>query len=53
MNNYEMKSIETNETPPPNILIPVGEYDGVDLLDCAVLDDSYTVYLTVKNPELI
>ena len=52
---FENATPKTNETPPlPNILIPVGEYDGGDLLpDCTILDNSYIVYLEVENPELI
>lgn len=32
-------------------LVPVGIYNGVDLPDTMILDDSYIVYLIIRNPE--
>jgi len=44
----------TMELPPPQIeLVPIGEYDGGELLPgCYILDDSYIVYMEVDNSEL-
>jgi hypothetical protein len=37
--------------PPEFILVPIGEYNGVDLSDCTV-DENYVVWLEIPNPEL-
>jgi hypothetical protein len=37
------------ESPPKSELIPVGIFDGENLLPgCCILDDSYTVYMEVE-----
>lgn len=39
------------DTPPPdNILIPIGQYNGIDLPD-TFIDKNYTVWLEMPNPE--
>lgn len=38
------------ERPPEFILIPMGEYNGVDLPNTWI-DKHYTVWLIVLNPE--
>jgi hypothetical protein len=37
--------------PPEMILVPVGEYDGVDL-PSTWTDENYIVWVEVDNPEL-
>jgi hypothetical protein len=39
------------EAPPEFILIPIGEYNGVDLPDC-IIDENYIIWLKIPNPEL-
>jgi hypothetical protein len=40
------------DTKPPRFeLVPIGIYDGVDMPNTMILDDSYIVYLIVPNPE--
>lgn len=40
-------------SPPKIELVPIGEYDGGELLPgCYILDDSYTVYMEVDSLEL-
>ena len=48
--NPRMETIDT--APEPFILVPIGEYDGEDLLPgTTILDDSYIVYFEIENPE--
>jgi hypothetical protein len=58
MDDYDFRKIDRemqeriDENPPPEfILIPVGEYNGVDLPD-VVIDENYIVWLEIPNPEL-
>jgi hypothetical protein len=43
--------ITDEEAPPEFILIPIGEYNGVDLPDC-IIDENYIIWLKIPNPEL-
>jgi hypothetical protein len=47
--NPQMEPIDIR--PPEFELVPVGIYNGVDLPSTMILDDSYTVYLIIRNPE--
>lgn len=38
------------EQPPEYILIPIGEYNGVDLPDIWI-DENYIVWIEIENPE--
>jgi hypothetical protein len=42
---------QVNMKPPEFIHIPIGIYNGVDLLDTYV-DENYIVWLITPNPEL-
>ena len=45
-----MNGAMDNQRPPQFEWIPIGEYNGIDLPDTFV-DNSYTVWILVKNPE--
>lgn len=50
--HWVVSQMEAITPPEPFILIPIGEYDGGELLPGAVvLDDSYIVYLEIENLE--
>lgn len=50
MDNYDNLEIIS---PPKIELVPIGEYDGGELLpSCHILDDSYVVYMEVDISEL-
>ena len=59
MDKYDFEKIDARMAamaavfPPEVDLIPIGIYDGEELLPgCHILDKSYVVYAEVPNPDL-
>lgn len=47
----KLQAIQTMPVTPPRLeLIPIGEYDGVDLPG-TVIDENYIVWQEIENPE--